>query len=277
MLNIGAFSKLTQVSVRMLRYYDEHGLLKPDHTDKCTGYRMYSVKQLPDLQKIIMLRDLNFSVAEIAEILRNWSDDFLIQQMQEKIHETERSILSERRLIERIKAAIGDACKRQIDLHYNVTIKSIPSYTVVSLRRKIPGYFSEVELWDELEQFLCRERIEIEKRGYNNVAIYHDEEHVENDVDVEVAYIVKKLEKSKDGFTFRQLESVDNMACMMVYGPYDNLSGAYRDFVYWLDEHAQYEMTGLSRQVAVVNRTDTHDPNGYLTEIQIPVRIKEQE
>jgi DNA-binding transcriptional MerR regulator len=71
----------------MLRYYDEQGLFKPDHTDQFTGYRLYSVKQLPHLQKIIMLRDLNFSVSEITEILKNWSNDFLTEQLQKKIQE----------------------------------------------------------------------------------------------------------------------------------------------------------------------------------------------
>lgn len=276
MLNIGDFSKLTHVSVRMLRYYDEHGLLKPDRTDKYTGYRIYSVNQLPKLQKIVMLRDLNFSVAEIAEILNNWSDDFLIERFQKKIQETEQSILSEQRLINKIKTAIGDTCKKQIDVHYNVTIKTIPSCNIVSLRRKVPSYFSEGELWDELIQFVLREHIEIENRGYQNVTIYHDQEHMESDIDIEVACIVKKAGIDKDGFIFRELKSVDNMACMMVYGPYDNLPGAYRDFIYWLDEHSQYEIDGLNRQVVVVGRTDTPDPNGYLTEIQIPVHKKEE-
>ena len=43
MLKIGEFSKLTQVSIRMLRYYDEVGLLKAEEVDKWTGHRMYSV------------------------------------------------------------------------------------------------------------------------------------------------------------------------------------------------------------------------------------------
>ncbi len=42
-----------------------------------------------------------------------------------------------------------------------------------------------------------REHIEIEKHSYNNVAIYHDEEHMDSDADVEAAYIVKKREKTK--------------------------------------------------------------------------------
>ena len=46
MFRIGEFSKLMQVSVRMLRYYDEVGLLNPAQSDPWTGYRMYSVEQI---------------------------------------------------------------------------------------------------------------------------------------------------------------------------------------------------------------------------------------
>ena len=49
MFKIGEFSKLTQVSIRMLRYYDEAGLLKPSSTDPWTGYRMYSAQQILSL------------------------------------------------------------------------------------------------------------------------------------------------------------------------------------------------------------------------------------
>ena len=52
MFRIGEFSKLTQVSVRMLRYYDEAGLLKPAEVDRWTGYRLYSAGQIPRLDRI---------------------------------------------------------------------------------------------------------------------------------------------------------------------------------------------------------------------------------
>ncbi|MDN9927223.1 MerR family DNA-binding transcriptional regulator, partial [Clostridioides difficile] len=53
MFKIGEFSKLTQVSTRMLRYYDETGLLKPAKIDSLTGYRMYSAEQISTLNRII--------------------------------------------------------------------------------------------------------------------------------------------------------------------------------------------------------------------------------
>ena len=66
MFRIGEFSKLTQVSVRMLRYYDEAGLLKPAEVDRWTGHRLYSANQIPRLDRIRYLRDSGFQVSEIA-------------------------------------------------------------------------------------------------------------------------------------------------------------------------------------------------------------------
>ena len=69
MFRIGEFSRLTQVTVRMLRYYDETGLLRPARVDSRTGYRLYETRQIPRLNQIIYLRDSGFNVAEIAAAL----------------------------------------------------------------------------------------------------------------------------------------------------------------------------------------------------------------
>ena len=81
MFRIGEFSQLTQVSIRMLRYYDETGLLKPAQIDKFTNYRLYAAEQIPVLNKIIFLRDLGFNVSEIAVALNHWNDEFITKQL----------------------------------------------------------------------------------------------------------------------------------------------------------------------------------------------------
>src|SRR5512136_1668041 len=69
MIKIGDFSKLSFVSVRTLRYYEEMGLLKPVEVDRFTGYRYYSVDQLPRLNRILALKDLGFALEQIAQML----------------------------------------------------------------------------------------------------------------------------------------------------------------------------------------------------------------
>ena len=62
MFKIGDFSRLAQVSVRMLRHYDKLGLLEPSYTDRFTGYRYYTIDQLPRLNRIVALNDLGFVI-----------------------------------------------------------------------------------------------------------------------------------------------------------------------------------------------------------------------
>src|SRR5258707_13879564 len=69
MIKIGEFSKLVQVPVATLRYYDQVGLLKPVEVDRFTGYRYYSTSQLPRLHRILALKGLGFSLEQIATVL----------------------------------------------------------------------------------------------------------------------------------------------------------------------------------------------------------------
>ena len=74
MLKIGEFSKLSRVSVRMLRHYDEIGLLKPAEIDRFTDYRYYREDQLPTMCRITALKDMGFSLADIVKILEICDD-----------------------------------------------------------------------------------------------------------------------------------------------------------------------------------------------------------
>ena len=63
MLKIGDFSKLSRVSIRMLRHYDEIGLLAPGKVDAFTGYRYYGEEQLPTIYRINALKEMGFGLA----------------------------------------------------------------------------------------------------------------------------------------------------------------------------------------------------------------------
>lgn len=69
MLKVGDFSKLASVTVKALRHYDEIGLLKPVWIDRFSGYRYYAMSQLPRLNRILALKDLGFSLAQIKDLL----------------------------------------------------------------------------------------------------------------------------------------------------------------------------------------------------------------
>ncbi|MFH8679189.1 MerR family transcriptional regulator [Streptomyces lydicus] len=69
MFTIGDFARYGRVSARMLRHYDAIGLLRPARTDPVSGYRFYEAAQLARLNRIIALKDLGFSLQQVAAIL----------------------------------------------------------------------------------------------------------------------------------------------------------------------------------------------------------------
>jgi DNA-binding transcriptional MerR regulator len=71
MFRIGEFAQIAQVSTRQLRFYDQLGLLQPVRADAQTGYRYYSIRQLPRLNSILALKELGLSLEQIAPLLKD--------------------------------------------------------------------------------------------------------------------------------------------------------------------------------------------------------------
>lgn len=85
---IGEFSKLSNLSVRTLRYYDEINLLKPDITDRYSGYRYYTDNNLYEAYLINLLKSVNFSLEEVL-MFKNCMD---INMVDNKVEELNNSI-----------------------------------------------------------------------------------------------------------------------------------------------------------------------------------------
>ncbi|MDE5798852.1 MAG: MerR family transcriptional regulator, partial [Treponemataceae bacterium] len=81
MLKIGDFSKLSRITVRMLRHYDEIDLLKPQSVDEWTGYRHYDEAQLIAANKIRLLKHLGFGLSAIKEMLAHFDYDDEIRNL----------------------------------------------------------------------------------------------------------------------------------------------------------------------------------------------------
>ncbi|MGB0389626.1 MAG: MerR family transcriptional regulator, partial [Ardenticatenaceae bacterium] len=69
MFRIGEFSQIAQTAVSQLRYYDQIGLFQPEHTDRFTGYRYYRAAQLPDLNRILAMKELGLTLKQIKQLV----------------------------------------------------------------------------------------------------------------------------------------------------------------------------------------------------------------
>ena len=120
------FSKLTRVSVRMLRYYDETGLFPPARVDDFTNYRYYSAAQIERLNLIVSLRDLGFNVVDIAAVIAEESTEKQREMLIGKRGEIKENISQEREMLRKIDSAINNLDKEKINMSYNIKTKSVP-------------------------------------------------------------------------------------------------------------------------------------------------------
>jgi|GEM_PF-58316 len=109
MLKIGDFARLSQVPVKTLRYYDDLGLITPARVDKFTGYRYYSVDQLPRLNRLLALKDLGFSLDQIARVLNEGVTHGQLRGMlMLKRAEVEDRLSEEQQRLDRIEARLRE-------------------------------------------------------------------------------------------------------------------------------------------------------------------------
>ena len=97
--------------------------------------------------------------------------------------EIENAIQAEQEKLQKIELAKSEIQGGKGELHYNISIKPISGYQVLSLRRVVPDYYSEGDLWKELSAFTRAQKREITGSTFS---IYHDTEFRETDVDIEL-------------------------------------------------------------------------------------------
>ncbi|MBI4787857.1 MAG: MerR family transcriptional regulator [Chloroflexi bacterium] len=280
MFRIGDFSKLSQVSVKTLRYYDELGLLKPVEVDRFTNYRYYSADQLPRLNRILALKDLGLSLDEIAQLL----DDELPAAQIRGMLRLKQVEARERVQDEQARLARVEARLRQIEQEgkmptYDVVVKRVEPLLVASVRDVIPSYDAQGQLWGELDGFLSR-------RHAHPVGpcltLYHDTEFKERDVDVEVCEPLGDELPREGRVNVYTLPGVESMACVLHLGGFANVGQAYSALTSWIQANG-YRIIGPNREVYLVavmyQKTDVEYPADFitdkeenrLTEIQFPV------
>ena len=89
LFKIGDFSKLTGLPVKTLRYYDDIDLFKPIDVDLFTGYRYYREDQIQDLELIMKLKNIGFTLEEIKNSWDNFNEELFLEKKRKLLMEIE--------------------------------------------------------------------------------------------------------------------------------------------------------------------------------------------
>lgn len=272
MLKIGDFSKLAQISIRMLRRYDALGLLTPEHVDAFTGYRYYSEAQLPVAVRITALKDMGFRLAAIPEILRRYGDPealsaFLTQKQTELKAEAEETVYR----LKLLETAIERLGKDDGTMNYDVTLKQMPERQVASVRQVIPAYDQEHILWNTLQRETAHLQLQVADPCYS-LAVYHDEGYKESDVDVEIQIAVTGSYQDTEHVRFKTVPAIQ-IASATYQGSYEKITEANEAVACWVRDNG-YEFDDAAFSIYHVSPAQTQNPEELVTEVCYPVKKK---
>lgn len=272
MLKIGDFSKLSRISIRMLRHYDEIGLLMPRSTDDFTGYRYYSEDQLPAAARIAALRDMGFGLTVIGEILKSYDDPqalakFLAVKQAEL--QTQAEETGRRQLL--LETAITRLRKDETIMKYDVNLKIMPERYVASLRKIILAYNQEGLLWNTMMAETMGANLKIAEPCYS-LAVFHDEGFKESDVDVEIQICVQGEYKNTENVVFKTVPAVE-IASAIYKGSYEQLTAVNQAVANWVCGNG-YEFDGAMFCIYHVSPAQTQNPDELVTEVCYPVKKK---
>jgi effector-binding domain-containing protein len=267
MLKIGDFSALAHVSITTLRYYDQAGLLAPARIDEQTGYRYYAAHQLSRLHRILALRDFGLSLDQIGEMLRaGVTAEEMRGMLKLQQAEQARRVEEETDRLSRLNSRIR-LIEKENDMSHDVIIKSLPKQKIASVREIVPAYPAIGTLYPKLVE---RMGPKMAQAGIS-VAIWHDKEHKEHDVDAEAGFTLRGDVGRVDGVNIYDLPET-TAACTVHNGAYMRLGEAYDALLKWVSENG-YEITGPLREMYVhMTKPVRQDDESYVTEIQVPVR-----
>ena len=225
MFRIGDFSRIARVSARLLRFYDEIGLFVPANVDAQSGYRFYTVAQLAELNRILVLKDLGFELEQVRDILRTRvSTDELRNLLLLRRNDVEKTIATEAQRLRQIETRIAQLESDGALSVDDVVVRAEPAHEIVSLRRTVPSFAAAraliLELRDHARPMLPK------GTPPRLLGIAHSPQFEQDEIDVEFGFMLPEggaIEPPRNSpLGRRTLEAVARMAvCVRVGLPED--------------------------------------------------------
>jgi effector-binding domain-containing protein len=267
LLPIGRFSKMTRLSVKALRHYDELGLLVPAIVDPSSGYRYYAYSQANRAEAVRILRGLDMPLEQIRELLESEDPEVIRKHL-----EQHRASLQERReRHDRMLSFIEGLIERKEGvMPYEVQVKEVAAQWVATVRRRtsMPAIGKDIaEAFAEVGEAVGRSGVAMTGPPF---LIMHDVIDEETDGEIELAFPVATPLAAAGVVRCEELPAT-TVAWTLHRGPYDEVGPAYHTITGWIQEHG-HEVAGPPREVYLSDPGETPNPADYLTEVQFPIR-----
>jgi len=268
---IGDFSRLSLVSVKALRYYDELGLLKPARVDEFTGYRYYSASQLTRLNRMLAMKDMGLSLEQIALLLdKELTPDQIRGMLRLKQVELRQQLVEGQARLARIEAWL-QAFEQEVTMPaYDVVLKKVAPLQVAQLRGVAP---SMEQIGPTLDRLFDQVMGYISQHGATpvgpGITLYYDTEYCERDISVGACMSFEGSLNDGEQVKVGELPAVETMASVIHHGSFSTMGQAYNAISKWIETNG-YHISGPTRELNIEYERGG-DQSKFVTEIQFPV------
>ncbi|WP_420630686.1 MerR family transcriptional regulator [Candidatus Leptofilum sp.] len=277
MFRIGEFSRIAQTTIIQLRHYDQIGLFQPEYIDQFTGYRYYRATQLPDLNRILAMKDLGLTLEQIKQLVQEKvSVDELRGMLTLKKAQVEQELSETVATLRLIDARLSQIEREGGMSHDDVVIKEIPAQPFFGFRAVLPDTRKVGKITGEMRRLLPS-RVSKKKLGYFT-AVFHANAFLYENVDVEMGFLLNDaLDMTlplSSGYELipRILPRVEMAACVVRVGGPDKAVASYANVGRWIEANG-YHMGNPVREMFIVPPS----PGKFeetVCEIQIPVSFE---
>jgi DNA-binding transcriptional MerR regulator len=267
LLSIGEFSRLSQLSVRMLRYYAEHDVLRPTRVDHHSGYRSYSPALLSVARWVRELRDVGLGVLEIAACVPLLDDPRAVRGVLER--QRSQLIAEAADVVDRIREV--DHLITTLEepaMSVPITRRTVPARIAASVRDVIPCYADEAQLWQRLIPAMFGQGA-VPAPEARTVAVFHDEDFKESDCDVEVQFDVVAPFAATGDIRCVQIPEQE-VALGILNGPFDGIGAVMEAVGRWVPENG-FRFAGPMYNVYQVSPHEDPEPSHWVTEVCVPI------
>lgn len=271
MLKISEFSKLSRISMRMLRYYDENDLLKPKIV-KENGYRYYDHEQLLTAAQIKHLRDIGFSIYHIKQILtvcqnKDEIKHYLTLHLY-SLYDEEKQIQQQ---IKTLTRTIQYYQQEEEIMCYQVEVKTIPTMYMVCKKGTIPTYEKEGLLWQGMMNEIKETNMNIKfKTNGINMAVFYNQGYQEHDPVVEIRSEVEGQYIDSENIQFKNIPA-QKVASVTFKGSYHQCIEVSYYIIKWIKEH-DYQICGANFAIYHTGYFQTNNEVDFITEICFPIQ-----
>ncbi|HTQ40072.1 MAG TPA: MerR family transcriptional regulator [Pirellulales bacterium] len=274
LFSIGEFSKITGLTVKTLRFYHEQGLLDPSCVDDQTGYRYYDAAKIEPARVIALLRELEFPLPEIAEILRQCrAEADLFAYLQRHQQTLAAKVEHYRQMEARLEQLIRQHQQARVTMKnstFEVEEKVVDALWMAGVRMQ--GRYRDCgQGFSQIGRRLGR------YIGGPCFLLHYDDEYKEADANFEACFPLRPEAKNIDakktaGISIRQLPG-GKCVCLLHKGPYEELGRSYEKILKYMKSKA-YNIEMPTREVYLKGpgMIFKGNPRKYLTEIQILIK-----